>query len=192
MTPDAELVRSIAKDGFGDAIEAMTIIKILEASNEPVVTNAINARDAGLIVNWLHRSLFTRLHLLIARAYSQPRPDDLHARRAFDLLKKRDDVRREIESLGFSPELKDGMLAWDRCMNDRRLPNFLAFRNKQLAHWGEFDDFRRPLINDIFAVTRNTCGALEKLANATGVVTLSLDSQTMGIHSRAAKFWRGG
>jgi hypothetical protein len=46
-----------------------------------------------------------------------------------------------------------------------------------------------PIINDIFAISRATATAFEKLAQAAGVVSLNLDSQLMGYREQAERFW---
>jgi hypothetical protein len=46
------------------------------------------------------------------------------------------------------------------------------------------------MINDMFTVSRVTATALEQLAQGTGVVTLSLDSQLMSYRDKADCFWK--
>jgi hypothetical protein len=96
--------------------------------------------------------------------------------------------------MGGWPEIDPSTLAeaaalWTQCRGDHRRQSINDFRDKQIAHWGTQKQ-TSPIINDIFAVTRATATALERLAQGTGVVSLSLDSQLMNYRDAANRFWR--
>jgi hypothetical protein len=182
----AQRVREIAATAFTDAIEILSIIEVLEAGNQMTVTQRLNAAGAGRAAEHIKRALFTRLHFLIARAYGKTRPDDRHARRAFELLED-ESVAKEMHG---APDLTDAQQRWKRCCGDARLEPFLHFRDKYLAHLGQpRPDVGLPTYGDVFALARETACAFEALANASGVVTLSLDSQIPAQKESAERFW---
>jgi hypothetical protein len=181
----ADTVKKIAASAFADAIEMLAIIEVLEAGNIKA-TPALNAAGAGRAAGHIQRALFTRLHFLVARAYSKSRDGDLHARRAFDLLKSHG-VAKEMKNPGDFAAAKQ---FWVRCCGDHRLQRFLHFRDKFLAHLGEPEPAQGiPTYGEVFAIARQTATALEKLAHVTGVVSLSLDTQIPSHKESAEKFW---
>jgi hypothetical protein len=85
---DAQIVREISASMFTDAVEIMAILDVLQIGNEKPRKEAVNKAGAGRAAGHVERALFTRLHFLVARGYAdKTRPGDLHARRAFDMLK---------------------------------------------------------------------------------------------------------
>ena len=180
-----DTVRKIAASAFIDAIEMLAIIEVLEAGNVKA-TPALNEAGAGRAAEHIKRALFTRLHFLVARAYSKSRDGDLHARRAFDLLKSHA-VAKDMQNPG---DLAEASQFWAKCCGDHRLERFLHFRDKFLAHLGEPDPKQGiPTYGEVFAIAGQTAQALEKLAHVTGVVGLSLESQIPAHKESAEKFW---
>ncbi len=181
----AETVRKISASAFTDAVEMLALIEVLEAGNVKA-TEAINEAGAGRAAEHVKRALFTRLHFLVARAYSKSRDGDLHARRAFDLLK----APIVVKDMNNPAELPEVRKLWVKCCGDHRLERFLHFRDKFLAHLGEPEPgVGIPTYGEVFTIARQTATALEMLANVTGVVTLSLDSQLPAHKESAEKFW---
>jgi hypothetical protein len=153
------------------------------------VVNGVNAAGVHLAAALIRDAVFTRFHVLVARAFSRSRDGDLHARRAFDLLKD-PLVRDEVAKLGDAAALKEAEARWQRVCGDHRLEAFLHYRDKVLAHLGKIDpDIRMPMFIDTFELTRLTAGALEKLARAAGIVTLDLESQLPAYRASAREFW---
>ncbi len=183
----AKDVRDIAAQGFADAIDVLFIIETLEAGNAPAAVAAINAAHTDAVANCVYRALWSRLVLVVIRAYADARPGDRHAQYAFDLLND-PPIRAEVEQIGNATALAKAISLWVKCRADNKLNSIRAFRNKQIAHWGEMKT-RPPVINDIFAMSRRTATALELLAQGAGVVTLSLDSQLVGYRAKANRFW---
>jgi hypothetical protein len=182
----AHTVREIASAAFTDAIEILGIIEVLEAGNQAAVTQHINAAGAGRAAEHIKRALFTRLHFLVARAFGRTRPDDRHARRAFELL---EDVT-VAQKMNSKADLIEAQQRWKKCCDDPRLEPFLHFRDKYLAHLGQpRPGVGLPTYGDVFAIARDTAYALEKLAHASNVVTLSLDSQIPAHKESAEHFW---
>jgi hypothetical protein len=184
----AEKVRTIAAAAFQDGIDIRMIIETLEAGNTPAAVAAVNATNTGKVVKCIYRCMWTRLVMIVARAYAkETRDGDLHVQYAFDLLKE-PAVRSAVEQQGDATALSEAIKLWAKCRHDHRLQTVLTFRDKQLAHWGEMTK-PSPIINDIFAVSRATAVVLEKLANGAGVVFLTLDSQLMLYQEQAKCFW---
>jgi AbiU2 len=180
-------VRDIAADAFRHAIDIRFIIETLEAGNDPEAFQAVNGSRTAQVAECVYRALWTRLLIIVSRAYAKSRDGDLHVQHAFDLLKD-GTTRAAVEAKGNAVLLAEAIALWSKCRGDHRLNSVLAFRDKQIAHWGELGQ-RAPIINDIFAVSRATATVFEKLAQGCGVVTLSLDSQLMGYPEAAARFW---
>jgi hypothetical protein len=183
----AKMVRDISAEAFADAIDMLSIIETLEAGNTPAAVAAVNAAGTDAVAQCIYRALWSRLVVIITRAYAAARPGDRHAQYAFDLLKE-PAVRSEVEQNGDTAALAQAVTLWYRCRDDHRQQPIRSFRDKQIAHWGNLKT-HPPIINDIFAVSRATAAALERLAQGTGVVTLSLGSQLMGYPKKAARFW---
>jgi hypothetical protein len=182
-----QMVRDIAAEGFTDAIDILSIIETLEAGNTPAAVAAVNAAHTDAVAKCVYRALWSRLVVIVTRAYAKARPGDRHVQYAFDLLKD-PAVRGEIEKTGNAAALAKAVVHWAKCRGDNRRQSIHEFRDKQIAHWGDLKS-SPPIINDIFAVSRATAVALERLAQGTGVVTLSLDSQLMGYSEKADRFW---
>jgi hypothetical protein len=183
----AQMVLDISAESFNDAIDVLSIIETIEAGNAPTAIAAVNAARTDAVAQCVYRALWSRLVVIVTRTYADARPGDRHAQYAFDLLKD-PAVRSEIEKVGHSAALAEAIVLWARCRADHRLQSIRAFRDKQIAHWGCLTN-PPPIINDIFAVSRATAAALERLAQGTGAVTLSLDSQLMGYRAKADRFW---
>ena len=184
----AKTVCDIASQAFADAIDICQLIETLEALNSTEAIERINAAGTAAVAECIYRSLWSRLVLIVTRPYVNSRPGDLHAQRAFDLLKE-ESVRSEIENVGDRGLLDGAITLWAKCRGDHRLQSISDFRDKQIAHWGQPKN-QPPIVNDIFDVSRTTANALTRLANGTGVVTLSLDSQLKGFREKANQFWQ--
>jgi hypothetical protein len=184
----AQTVRDIAAQAFADAIDILSIIETLEAGNKPAAVAAVNAAHTDAVAQCVYRALWSRLVMIVSRAYADARAGDLHAQYAFDLLKDAA-VQADVEKVGDPATLAEAIALWAKCRGDHRRQSITAFRDKQIAHWGSLKT-RPPIINDIFTVSHATAAALERLAQATGVVTLSLDSQLMGYRDKADRFWQ--
>jgi hypothetical protein len=183
----AQMLLDIGREAFADAIDVLSIIETIEAGNTPAAVKAVQAARTDQVVHCVYRALWSRLVMIVTRAYADARPGDRHAQYAFDLLKD-PAVRSEVERMGDPVALADAIARWAKCRGDHRRQSIREFRDKQIAHWGQMDK-PAPIINDIFAVSRATATALERLAQGTGAVTLSLESQLFGYRGGAARFW---
>jgi hypothetical protein len=84
--------------------------------------------------------------------------------------------------------LDEAVALWAKCRGDHRRQALHDFRNKQVAHWA-IQKLPSPVINNLFAVTRATATALERLAQGTRVVTLTVESQLVDYKDAANRFW---
>jgi hypothetical protein len=187
MLMTAQTVRDIAVEGFADAIDILSLIETLEAGNTAEAVAAVNAAKTDAVAQCVYRALWSRLLLLVTRAFASARPGDRRAQYAFDLLQD-PTIRSNVKNSGDPAILAEAMALWANCRGDHRRQSIQSFRNKQIAHWGSLTT-QPPIINDIFDVSRATAVALERLAQGTGVVTLSLSSQLMGYRDKADRFW---
>ena len=186
----AQLVRDIAADALTDAIDMLSIVDTLESGNASVAVAAVRAAKTEAVAECIYRALWTRLLVIVARAYADTRrSSDRHAHVAFELLKD-PAIRSDVEKSGEAAALAEAVTLWANSRGDYRLHSIRQYRDKFVAHRGTWDaKIPLPIINDIFAVTQATARALERLAQGTGVVTLSLDSQMMTYRKRADRFW---
>jgi hypothetical protein len=182
-----QMVCEIAKEAFADAIDMLSIIDTLDAGNAPAAVAAVNSAGTDAVAQCVYRALWSRLIVIVTRAYAAARDGDRHVQHAFDLLKD-PTVRSEVEKRGNPAALADAIMLWAKCRGDNRRQSIQTFRDKQIAHWGTLAT-TPPIIDDIFAVTRATATALERLAQGTGVVSLSLNSQLFGYPAKAKRFW---
>jgi hypothetical protein len=183
----AQVVREIAAEAFTDAIDMLSIIETLDAGNTLASVAAVNSAGADAVAMCVYRALWSRLVVIVTRAYAAARVGDRHAQHAFDLLKD-PVVRSEVEKTGNSSAMQEAIELWAKLRGDHRLQSIQDFRDKQIAHWG-VQKHQPPIINDILAVSRATATALELLAQGTGAVTLSLDSQLVFYRDAAKRFW---
>jgi hypothetical protein len=105
----ARLVREIAAAAFTDAIEILGLIEVLEAQNQKPIRENVNKANAGRAAAHIQRSLFTRLHFLVARAYGKTRKGDQHTRMAFELLRD-EKVAKEMRQ----DDLKEAQGLWGK------------------------------------------------------------------------------
>jgi hypothetical protein len=129
-----------------------------EAGNAPAAVAVVNAARTDAVAQCVFRALWSRLVVIVTRAYADARPGDRHAQYAFDLLKD-PGVRSEVEKMGNPAILAEAIASlWAKCRGDHRRQSIDAFRNNQIAHWGSLKN-PAPIINDIFAVSRATAGS---------------------------------
>lgn len=183
----AKLVQDIAAGAFRDAIDVLSIIEALEAGNTPTAVAAVNAAGTAAVAECVYRALWSRLILLVTRAYANARPGDLHVQYAFDLLKDTA-LRTQVEKSGDATALAKAIRHWAKYRGDSRLNVMREFRDKQIAHWGQMKT-QAPVINDIFAMSHATATGMELLTQGAGVVTLSIASQLVGYRQKADRFW---
>lgn len=189
LATQAQIVREISATMFTDAVEIMSFLDVLEKGNDKTLKEAINKAGAGRTAAHIERALFTRLHFLVARGYAdRTRPGDLHARRAFDMLKNAD-VRKAVVSNSDPKLIDEAQAGWTKCIGDHRLHSFLHFRDHYLAHLSEDEGIPLPTYKEVIGLSKLTAETFAKFALATGVVGLSLESQMPAQRDSAEKFW---
>src|SRR5437764_4832138 len=57
-----------AEDGIRDAIDILSIIETLEASNTPAAVAAVNAAGTNAVAQCVYRALWSRLLVIVTRA----------------------------------------------------------------------------------------------------------------------------
>ena len=132
-------VTDIAARAMVDAVEVCGIIAVIEASNDKKVISQINAAAAGRAAGHIQRSLFTRMHIVVARAYSPTRKGDLHVRHAFEMLRNKKIRNWFINSDKSEELLLRAEALWDASCGSDIYEPFIQYRHKQLAHLAELD-----------------------------------------------------
>ena len=191
----AQAVRNIARDAFQDALEIRLIVETIEACPASVFIKQTAAGNPR-VMQCLHRHLWRGLITIVARAYAQPtRLGDLHAQRAFDLLKD-PAIRCEVAKAHQADNdiLAGALAAWESCCGNHRLKWYRTVRNKQIAHLSDMTQVKQHSVLDkdkILGFALATAGALEKLAQGTGAIPMSIDSQLTNYREEAERFWQG-
>lgn len=184
----AELLRKIAKLALSDAVEIITLIALLQTQNKSGINDRLNKAGAGRAAATVKNALITRLVMLIARAYSEPKQGDQHLAVASQLLKDR--VTREIFETGSGAEKVAAFDAhWTKCRGDHRLPLIQHFRDKYTAHLGEPEEIAGSTYEQLIAYGSETAKAMELLALLARVADKPIDSEPDLIAS-AEVFWR--
>ena len=182
----AKTVRKIAKTAFEDAIDMLATVEVLSALNDRSLWQHLQYAGAYQAAIMIKLALLTRLIIWVARAYAPTRPNDLHARVAFELLNDREIAGQ----MTYPAEVAEAQDIWRRCRDDHPLQRVLHFRNTQLAHLGERrPDIEEAIIDDLFVVVRQTTRALEKLAQGSGATGLSLETQIPAYTKSTARFF---
>jgi len=83
------IVRDIAAESFGAAMDILFVIETIEAGNAPSAVVAVNSAGTDAVAHCVYRALWSRLLVIVTRAYSRARAGDWHAQLAFDFLKTR-------------------------------------------------------------------------------------------------------
>lgn len=136
----------------------------------------------------LRNAMIGYLTLVVARAYANPRPGDLHCRVAAELLKK-DKTARDIFQTGDAGKLLAQFEShWEKCIGDERLERIKHFRDKYTAHLGEPKDISEPEYRDLFAFGIATAQALDLLVLTTKVAVKSATGNNEALFS-AEVFW---
>jgi hypothetical protein len=188
--PGQSIVYEISDVGFTDGIEIKQLIHLLEIQNNEGVNDTLNLKDAGSAGAILRNAMLSRLVLLVSRVYGTPREHDMHAARAFHLLKE-PAVKAEMAGRGPPGSLSHAIETWERLRSDHRLPKIKQFRDKYTAHLGKpRPDIPLPEFRELFSFADDTTKLLGQLARATGARWEGLDTWDDQLQDAARKFWK--
>ena len=186
---NADRIRKIAEQALQDALQIVHLIELLRAQNSSGINSRISKDGGSQAVVALRNAMIGYLTLLVARAYANPRPGDLHCRVAAELLKS-DKTSREIFQIGDGGKLLTQFQShWEKCVIDPRLDRIEHFRHKYTAHLGEPKDIPEPEYRELFAFGIATAQALDLLALTTKVAVRSVTGNNEALFSAAA-FWK--
>jgi len=190
LESNIELVREISAFGFREGLDCLACIEILEKGNEPEIVAGINSSDAVDAVKLVRNSLFTRLQIMLMRAYDPVRNGDKHLGVAFKLLED-EAVFNEIANRGNWEKLEEASENWKSANSDPRLELLRHNRNKFLVHLSQpKKGIQTPIINELLGFTLATTEIWENLANGTAVMATSLALQ-LGTYTESAEaFWK--
>jgi hypothetical protein len=194
MTADEiieKTIKPIAKNGFSDAIEILQLIALLKAQNSNNVNKGLSKIGAGRAAMAVRNAFIAQLTLLVVRCYAEPRPGDLHIRKAFDLIAKDSRIGEELAKRGLAAKLKDAQATWLLCRGDSRLDLIRHFRNKYTAHLAEPDaEIPLPKYDELFPFAIETTKVMQALANASGVNNDNLHDWNDELAGTAKAFWK--
>jgi hypothetical protein len=186
---NADRIRKIAEQALQDALQIMHLIELLRAHNSRGINSRISKAGGSQAVVAFRNAMIGHLTLLVARAYANPRPRDLHCRVAADLLKS-DKTSREIFEAGDGGKLLAQFQShWEKCVKDPRLERIEHFRHKYTAHLGEPKDIPEPEYRELFAFGIATAQALDLLALTTKVAVRSATGNNGALFAAEA-FWK--
>jgi hypothetical protein len=188
MSPKADLVRQISKAGFTDAIDLMACLAVLREGQSLVVPRALEAANAALAVTIVQKALLQRVLMTVERAFSPGnRPDDRHARMAFECLSDQN-IFDEVAKAGSRKDLQQACDTWRNYDADPRRNRLKTYRDKVVAHTA-VRKLPAPLVSQLISYAMGTADVLARLARGTGVVGLDLRSQTDAYDASAKAFW---
>jgi hypothetical protein len=154
-------------------MEIVVLTALLESGNKNGVNAKLSNAGAGQAGIVVRNSLFTRLVLMITRAFAQSRDGDMHLGRAFELLKGHTLVI--FQGVGSPDDLAAAMDDWKRIRDDQRLSSLIHFRDKQTAHLGLQNPNVPVAINkDLFAIGEATVDLVDSLAKGTGMANVKI------------------
>jgi hypothetical protein len=186
---DIKTVREIAATAFTDAVEMLSIIEVLNASNNNGVSGKLNAAGAGRAAGHIQRAMFTRLHIIVARHYTPLHKDDICAGQAFKLLRN-ENLRNELAANDLDGRIASAFDAWTACNADERLKAYMHVRHKMLAHLATPDpDIPIPMYDEVLAIARNTASCINHLANGVGIIRMEIETQIPLQRESADAFW---
>ena len=163
----------------------------MEGQNRGFINDHISeagAGDAGLVVR---NGLVARITLLVTRCFAPQRTDDdLHLRRAFELMDNTE-TRAEIETRGSKILLTEAKQLFDHALADSGREPIKHFRDKLTAHLAKTDP-EIPMVSyaEFFVFAKNTTRIIEKLAHAVGGTNETLEEHADRFAGAATAFWR--
>lgn len=185
----ALVVQEIARQGFTDALEILQLIEVMEGMNRGHIISRISdvgAGSAGIVVM---NGLITRITLLVTRCFSITRDDDLHLRRAFELLGD-PMVMNEVEKHGSREALAKARTLFAEALVDSNREQIKHFRDKLTAHLAKTrPDFRMVSYSDFFEFARKTTRIMEALAHGVGDFEEKLDDHVADFANAASALW---
>jgi hypothetical protein len=180
---NAELLSEIVRQSLGHGVELLSHIELMEAQN----TGGVNERlaKAGLQnpAIAIRNAMMTRIVLMVAREFSEPRFTDRNLHRAVHLLS---DPTVRI----FNQNAKAKTEAhFKKCKGDNRLNEIRHFRDKYTAHIGEPKETPLPKYTDLFSFAKETVTCIDLIAVATGVANVKI-ADNIDAKQEAAAFWK--
>jgi hypothetical protein len=182
------LVRQIGEDALVDAMEILVTIELMEAQNIGGVNDRLSdegAAQGGIVVR---NALLSHLVVTVTRAFSLPRANDRHLRRAFEILERNSETRTAFQDNGNA--LIEAEQFFKNCCEDPRLERIKHMRDKSVAHRGlQRQDIPKPQYGELFAFANNTIDAIEKFAFAIGIANITV-RDNIDAKPAAEAFWR--
>jgi hypothetical protein len=186
-----ERILKIARVAFFDAIDTLSCIEVLEASNRPEIIQSLAAANAGRAAELIEKALFGRVLMQVMTAFDPVRPDDFHLGVGMKLVA--DKVPRIVLCKSKGTHLADIKAAernWAKCVNFKPLDSLRTYRNKVVAHLSEYPaDKDKPIVSQLFDLAKMTAKVAELLAHGTGIAAVSLESQVVPFRESSRALW---
>jgi hypothetical protein len=186
---NAEKIRKVANLALEDALQITALVEVLKRQNTDGINARLSKAGAGRAGTAVRNAIIGYLVLLIARAYAEAKPGDLHVRVAAELLKSDKTAREIFDSSNTPKKVADFEAHWTKCCADHRLQRIKHFRDKYTAHLGEPKDIPGPEYAQLFGFADATAEAMELLAFATRVAAKSI-KENGNAPSSAEAFWK--
>jgi hypothetical protein len=183
---NADLLREIVEQSLGHGIELLSHVELMETQNTGGVNECL--AEAGLQnpAIAIRNAMMTRIVLMIAREFSEPRETDRNLHRAIDLLG--DPTVKQIFSKN-SKAMAEAEAHFKRCKGDNRLNEIRHFRDKYTAHIGEPKGTPLPKYKDLFSFANETVDCIDLIAKATGIAMVKI-ADNNDAKEQAAAFWK--
>jgi hypothetical protein len=163
---NAELVREIVKEAHRDAEQILLIIDLLRYQHSEGMDARLKAKGALDASKVISDALKVHLVTIITLQYSELYPDDLSLRKAFDILKSKQDIRDEFKTDGSDDALVEAEKSFANLLKDERLKKIKDFRNKRAVHRAQPTKIPPKVQSELYSFACNTVEVIEKLASA--------------------------
>jgi hypothetical protein len=144
----ADTLREIVEQSLGHGIELLSHVELMEAQNSGGVNERLAQVGLQNPAIAIRNAMMTRIVLMVAREFSEPRETDRNLHRAFDLLS--DPTVRQIVGKNFNA-MAAAEAHFKRCKGDNRLNEIRHFRDKYTAHIGDPKETPLPKYKDLFS-----------------------------------------
>jgi alkanesulfonate monooxygenase SsuD/methylene tetrahydromethanopterin reductase-like flavin-dependent oxidoreductase (luciferase family) len=185
---DVETVREIVQLALRDGKEIVVLVAVLRSKNEGGVNWKLSDGGAGYAGTAVQNALFTRLILMVTRAFAESREGDLHLGRAFELLTG--DTLESFQRVGLPAEIAAAAEQWQKLRADQRLNSLSHFRDKQTAHLGVLkDSIPAAKYGDLFNVAEAAVDLIDRLAAGLGMAKVKIRDE-IDAKPAAEAFWK--
>jgi hypothetical protein len=188
---DWNTLRGVARQGYQDGLECLASIDLLQRMNAAEVIARINKGRLAQTLDLIVKGTLFRLHVYVVRAFAKVQyEDDRHLASAIDFLRqpgRLDDIPWPIHR----ERLESAIRRFDLAIVDSRYQRLKLMRDKQLAHFAEYDRTGGPTYTDLYEFAGVAAAIWEDLAFGSQVIMIEMELQMKAYRKSNDSFWSG-